>query len=47
MGTVAGHGLNATAAMGRLRSAVQTLADLDLSPDELLAHLDDLVMRFI
>ncbi|MFD3545156.1 SpoIIE family protein phosphatase [Streptomyces sp. NPDC058655] len=47
VGTVAGHGLNATAAMGRLRSAVQTLADLDLSPDELLAHLDDLVVRFI
>ncbi|MEU9419056.1 SpoIIE family protein phosphatase [Streptomyces sp. NPDC048272] len=47
LGTVAGHGLNATAAMGRLRSAVQTLADLDLSPDELLAHLDDLVVRFI
>ncbi|WP_073908447.1 ATP-binding SpoIIE family protein phosphatase [Streptomyces sp. CB00455] len=46
MGTVAGHGLNATAAMGRLRSAVQTLADLDLSPDELLAHLDGLVLRF-
>ncbi|WP_371476662.1 SpoIIE family protein phosphatase [Kitasatospora sp. NBC_00315] len=47
MGTVAGHGLDATAAMGRLRSAVQTLADLDLGPDELLAHLDDLVVRFI
>ncbi|MCX5215168.1 SpoIIE family protein phosphatase [Kitasatospora sp. NBC_00240] len=47
MGTVAGHGVSATAAMGRLRSAVQTLADLDLSPDELLAHLDDLVVRFI
>ncbi|MFD3804444.1 SpoIIE family protein phosphatase [Streptomyces sp. NPDC058619] len=47
MGAVAGHGLDATAAMGRLRSAVQTLADLDLSPDELLAHLDDLVVRFI
>ncbi|MER5728734.1 SpoIIE family protein phosphatase [Streptomyces sp. NPDC002138] len=47
MGSVAGRGLDATAAMGRLRSAVQTLADLDLSPDELLAHLDDLVVRFI
>ncbi|MEU9103904.1 SpoIIE family protein phosphatase [Streptomyces xanthophaeus] len=46
MGTVAGHGLGAMAAMGRLRSAVQTLADLDLTPDELLAHLDDLVVRF-
>ncbi|MET9465658.1 SpoIIE family protein phosphatase [Streptomyces sp. NPDC006544] len=47
MGTVEGRGLDATAAMGRLRSAVQTLADLDLAPDELLAHLDDLVVRFI
>ncbi|MFD9306950.1 SpoIIE family protein phosphatase [Streptomyces sp. NPDC060048] len=47
MGTVEGRGLDATAAMGRLRSAVQTLADLDLGPDELLAHLDDLVVRFI
>ncbi|THA50176.1 PAS domain-containing protein [Streptomyces sp. A1136] len=47
VGTVAGHGLSATAAMGRVRSAVQTLADLDLSPDELLAHLDDLVRRFV
>ncbi|MFD9334649.1 SpoIIE family protein phosphatase [Streptomyces sp. NPDC060028] len=47
MGSVEGRGLDATAAMGRLRSAVQTLADLDLSPDELLAHLDDLVVRFI
>lgn len=30
--------------MGRLRAAVRTLADLDLPPDELLAHLDDLVI---
>jgi hypothetical protein len=31
--------------MGRLRTAVRTLADIDLSPDELLTHLDDLVGR--
>jgi anti-sigma regulatory factor (Ser/Thr protein kinase) len=31
--------------MGRLRAAVQTLADLELAPDELLTHLDDLVAR--
>jgi anti-sigma regulatory factor (Ser/Thr protein kinase) len=31
--------------MGRLRAAVQTLADLDLQPDELLARVDDLVVR--
>ncbi|WP_406733542.1 SpoIIE family protein phosphatase [Streptomyces sp. NBC_01794] len=43
VGDVVGHGMNAAATMGRLRTAVQTLADLDLPPDELLAHLDDLV----
>ncbi|MFE9426875.1 SpoIIE family protein phosphatase [Kitasatospora sp. NPDC006697] len=45
VGDVAGHGINAAAAMGRLRTAVHTLADMDLPPDELLAHLDDLVLR--
>ncbi|MFD8643127.1 SpoIIE family protein phosphatase [Streptomyces zaomyceticus] len=45
VGDVTGHGLHATATMGRLRTAVQTLADLELPPDELLTHLDDLVIR--
>ncbi|MDT0343814.1 SpoIIE family protein phosphatase [Streptomyces litchfieldiae] len=45
IGDVAGHGLGATATMGRLRTAVQTLADLDLAPDELLTRLDDLAIR--
>lgn len=45
VGDVIGHGLKATATMGRLRTAVQTLADLEMEPDELLAHLDDLVLR--
>ncbi|WP_018569899.1 ATP-binding SpoIIE family protein phosphatase [Streptomyces sp. PsTaAH-124] len=45
VGDVVGHGLHAAASMGRLRAAVQTLADLDLAPDELLARLDDLVVR--
>ncbi|MFC8224991.1 SpoIIE family protein phosphatase [Streptomyces sp. NPDC057287] len=45
VGDVTGHGLHATATMGRLRTAVQTLADLELAPDELLTHLDDLVTR--
>ncbi|QKW11261.1 SpoIIE family protein phosphatase [Streptomyces sp. NA04227] len=45
VGDVIGHGLQATATMARLRTAVQTLADLDLPPDELLTHLDDLVQR--
>ncbi|TGB15893.1 PAS domain-containing protein [Streptomyces sp. MZ04] len=44
-GDVVGHGLAATATMGRLRTAVRTLADLDLEPDELLEHLDDLVSQ--
>ncbi|WP_432159129.1 SpoIIE family protein phosphatase [Streptomyces sp. bgisy153] len=45
VGEVPGHGIAAAAAMGRLRTAVRTLAALDLSPDEVLAHLDDLVAR--
>ncbi|MGW2449241.1 SpoIIE family protein phosphatase [Streptomyces sp. NPDC001675] len=45
VGDVVGHGLHATATMGRLRTAVQTLADLELDPTELLTHLDDLVSR--
>lgn len=45
VGDVVGHGLRAAATMGRLRTAVHTLADLDLPPDELLTHLDDLVQR--
>ncbi|MFI1397927.1 SpoIIE family protein phosphatase [Streptomyces sp. NPDC020681] len=45
VGDVAGHGLHATAMMGRLRSAVRALADLELEPDELLTHLDDLVLQ--
>ncbi|ARP74193.1 sodium/proline symporter [Streptomyces pluripotens] len=44
VGDVVGHGINAAATMGRLRTAVRTLANLDLPPDELLAHLDDLVI---
>ncbi|MFF7388514.1 sodium/proline symporter PutP [Streptomyces scabiei] len=44
VGDVVGHGMNAAATMGRLRTAVRTLANLDLPPDELLAHLDDLVI---
>jgi PAS domain S-box-containing protein len=47
VGDVVGRGLNAAATMGRLRTAVHTLADMELPPDELLAHLDDLVIRLI
>ncbi|MFD1312127.1 SpoIIE family protein phosphatase [Streptomyces kaempferi] len=45
VGDVVGHGINAAATMGRLRTAVHTLAGMDLPPDELLAHLDDMVQR--
>ncbi|MGH3325307.1 MAG: SpoIIE family protein phosphatase, partial [Streptomyces sp.] len=45
VGDVVGHGLRATAMMGRLRTAVRTLADLEMEPDELLTHLDDLVSQ--
>ena len=45
VGDVVGHGLHAAATMGRLRTAVHNFAALDLPPDELLSHLDDLVAR--
>lgn len=45
VGDVAGHGVEAAAMMGRLRTAVHTLADLDLAPDEVLVRMDDLVAR--
>ncbi|WP_225849041.1 SpoIIE family protein phosphatase [Streptomyces sp. HPF1205] len=45
VGDVVGHGVRASAAMGRLRTAVRTLADVDLPPEELLTHLDDLVLH--
>ncbi|MFJ4844469.1 MULTISPECIES: SpoIIE family protein phosphatase [unclassified Streptomyces] len=45
VGDVVGHGLQAAAAMGRLRTAVHTLSGMELPPEELLAHLDDTVRR--
>lgn len=41
VGDVMGRGLRAAAAMGQLRTAVRTLAVLDLTPDDVVAHLDD------
>ncbi|MGW0367240.1 SpoIIE family protein phosphatase [Streptomyces sp. NPDC003034] len=46
VGDVPGQGLHAAVTMGRIRTAVRTLADLDLSPEELLTHLNDQVNRF-
>ncbi|WP_077797424.1 SpoIIE family protein phosphatase [Streptomyces sp. JHA26] len=43
VGDVVGHGIPSSATMGRLCTAVRTLADVDLPPEELLTHLDDLV----
>ncbi|MFF9914137.1 SpoIIE family protein phosphatase [Streptomyces sp. NPDC013457] len=45
VGDVVGRGLHAAATMGRLRMAVRAFADIDLMPDELLTHLDDVVIR--
>ncbi len=44
-GDVVGHGLHAAATMGRLRTAARNFSSLDLSPDELLGHMDELVAR--
>jgi PAS domain S-box-containing protein len=43
IGDVMGHGLPEAITMGRLRTAVRTLVGLEQPPDELLAHLNDLV----
>ncbi|MFJ3338091.1 SpoIIE family protein phosphatase [Streptomyces sp. NPDC086766] len=45
VGDVVGHGLHAAVTMGRLRTAVLNFSSLDLPPDELLGHLDEMVMR--
>ncbi|MBM9507778.1 SpoIIE family protein phosphatase [Actinacidiphila acididurans] len=43
VGDVMGRGLRAAVAMGELRTAVRTLAMLDLEPAEVLGALDDVV----
>jgi hypothetical protein len=45
VGDVMGHGLESAAAMGRFRTAMQTLAELDLPPAQLLRHLDNISQR--
>ncbi|AYN37914.1 PAS domain S-box protein [Streptomyces dangxiongensis] len=40
VGDVMGSGIPAATAMGRLRTATSTLADLDLDPARILTHLD-------
>lgn len=46
VGDVVGHGINAAAKMGQLRTAMHTLADMDMPPDEVLSRLDEQVIRF-
>lgn len=45
VGDVMGHGLHSAVAMGRFRTAMQTLAALDLPPGQILRHLDNLSQR--
>ncbi|GGU94913.1 hypothetical protein GCM10010495_00420 [Kitasatospora herbaricolor] len=45
VGDLAGRGVEAAATMGQLRTAVRTLAALDLPPDELLERLDTTALR--
>jgi PAS domain S-box-containing protein len=45
VGDVVGHGIHAAVTMGRLRTAVRTLADVDLEPGELLTRLDEVITR--
>lgn len=44
VGDVVGHGINAAATMGRLRTMVRTLAKLEVPPDRLLALVDELAV---
>jgi serine phosphatase RsbU (regulator of sigma subunit) len=43
VGDVAGHGVQAAVAMGRLRTALHTVARLELPPAEMLQQIDELM----
>lgn len=45
VGDVMGHGLNSAAMMGQLRTAVLTMATMEMEPAQLLRNLDDLAQR--
>ncbi len=45
VGDVAGHGVRAAVTMGRLRTAIQTLSMLELSPAESLQYLNELMRK--
>ncbi len=42
---MAGHGVRAAVTMGRLRTAIRTLARLELPPAETLQQLDELMNK--
>jgi GAF domain-containing protein len=46
VGDVMGHGVRSAAIMGQFRTAVRTLAALDLPPDQVLRQLDALAQDF-
>ncbi|MFJ4783969.1 SpoIIE family protein phosphatase [Streptomyces sp. NPDC088794] len=45
IGDVMGHSMTSAAVMGQLRTTVQTLAGLDLPPQEILHHLNEQTQR--
>ncbi|MFF6831488.1 SpoIIE family protein phosphatase [Streptomyces sp. NPDC012438] len=45
VGDVMGHSMTSAAIMGQLRTTLQTLAGLDLPPQEVLHHLDEQAQR--
>ncbi|MGP4004154.1 SpoIIE family protein phosphatase [Streptomyces sp. 8N706] len=45
VGDVMGHSMTSAAIMGQLRTTAQTLAGLDLPPEEVLHHLDEQAQR--
>ncbi|MGW2354891.1 SpoIIE family protein phosphatase [Actinacidiphila glaucinigra] len=47
VGAVPGTGFQAAACMGHICSAIRTLAQVDLTPDELLGQIDDMVPRLL
>ncbi|MGW2430429.1 SpoIIE family protein phosphatase [Streptomyces sp. NPDC001640] len=47
IGDIPGTGIEAAACTGQICSAVRTLAQLDLAPEEVLARLDNMVPRLV
>ncbi|MGW4235527.1 ATP-binding SpoIIE family protein phosphatase [Streptomyces sp. NPDC004749] len=45
VGDVMGHGLKSAAMMGQLRTAVRTMATMEMPPAQLLRNLDDVAQR--